>query len=75
MSKAYDANMPFGDIVKVTPTSKVVGDMALFMVTNDLTPADVADSATDRFPTVVQCFRGFDLVPRRTVPRGAAVEN
>ncbi len=34
-------NELFGDIVKVTPTSKAVGDMALFMVANDLTAADV----------------------------------
>src|SRR5207248_77200 len=34
-------NMLFGDIVKVTPSSKVVGDMALFMVTNNLTALDV----------------------------------
>ncbi len=34
-------NQLFGDIVKVTPTSKAVGDMALFMVANDLTPQDV----------------------------------
>ena len=35
--KAYqDANVLFGDIIKVTPSSKVVGDMALFMLTNDL---------------------------------------
>lgn len=34
-------NQMFGDIVKVTPTSKAVGDMALFMVANDLTPDDV----------------------------------
>ncbi len=33
----------FGDIVKVTPTSKAVGDMALFMVAGNLTPADVLD--------------------------------
>ncbi|MFC1758817.1 pyruvate carboxylase [Planctomycetota bacterium] len=34
-------NQMFGDIVKVTPTSKAVGDMALFMVANELTPEDV----------------------------------
>ena len=34
-------NELFGNIVKVTPTSKAVGDMALFMVANELTPADV----------------------------------
>ncbi|HWE01965.1 MAG TPA: pyruvate carboxylase [Tepidisphaeraceae bacterium] len=36
-----EVNRLFGDIVKVTPSSKVVGDMALFMVTNGLTPLDV----------------------------------
>jgi pyruvate carboxylase len=34
-------NELFGDIVKVTPTSKSVGDMALFMVANELTPDDI----------------------------------
>src|SRR5690606_25869893 len=34
-------NDMFGDIVKVTPSSKVVGDMAQYMVANDLTPQDV----------------------------------
>ncbi|HND52350.1 MAG TPA: pyruvate carboxylase, partial [Pirellulaceae bacterium] len=33
-----EVNDMFGDIVKVTPTSKAVGDMALFMVANNLTP-------------------------------------
>lgn len=37
------ANRLFGDIVKVTPSSKVVGDMALFMVNNNLTADDVLD--------------------------------
>lgn len=37
-----DVNKMFGDIVKVTPTSKAVGDMALFMVANELTTEDVA---------------------------------
>jgi len=36
-----DVNRLFGDIVKVTPTSKAVGDMALFLVANDLTCNDV----------------------------------
>ncbi|HUG90749.1 MAG TPA: pyruvate carboxylase [Planctomycetaceae bacterium] len=40
--RAYaEANRLFGDIVKVTPTSKAVGDMALFMVANDLSAEDV----------------------------------
>ena len=38
------ANQLVGDIVKVTPSSKVVGDLALFMVTNDLKPADMLES-------------------------------
>ena len=38
-----DVNQLFGDIVKVTPTSKAVGDMALFMIANDLTAQDVRD--------------------------------
>ena len=42
IAEAYaTVNMLFGDIVKVTPSSKVVGDMALFMVTNDLSAKDV----------------------------------
>ncbi len=36
-----DVNILFGDIVKVTPSSKVVGDLALFLVQNDLTTDDV----------------------------------
>lgn len=34
-------NFLFGDIVKVTPSSKVVGDMALYMVQNDLDESSV----------------------------------
>ena len=34
-------NKMFGDIVKVTPSSKVVGDMAIFMTANNLTPTDI----------------------------------
>jgi pyruvate carboxylase len=61
VSKAYaDVNVLFGDIVKVTPTSKVVGDMALFMVANDLKPADVSNPAREiAFPeSVVSLFKG-----------------
>jgi pyruvate carboxylase len=36
-----DVNRLFGDIVKVTPTSKAVGDMALFMVANEISADDV----------------------------------
>jgi len=61
VSRAYaEVNQLFGDIVKVTPTSKVVGDMALFMIANDLTPEDVLDPARDvAFPeSVIALFRG-----------------
>ncbi|RAR62684.1 pyruvate carboxylase [Paraburkholderia unamae] len=61
VSRAYaDVNRMFGDIVKVTPTSKVVGDMALMMVANDLSAADVRDAAKDiAFPeSVVSLFKG-----------------
>ena len=55
-----DANRMFGDIVKVTPSSKVVGDMALMMVSQDLTVADVENPARDMsFPeSVVSMLRG-----------------
>ncbi len=61
VARAYrDANDLFGDIVKVTPSSKVVGDMALMMVAQDLTPADVLDPAKEiAFPaSVVEMLRG-----------------
>jgi pyruvate carboxylase len=61
VAKAYaDANMLFGDIVKVTPSSKVVGDMALMMVAQNLTAADVADPERDiAFPaSVVEMLHG-----------------
>ncbi len=55
-----DVNQMFGDIVKVTPSSKVVGDMALMMVAQGLTRADVEDPETDvAFPdSVVDMMRG-----------------
>ena len=49
-----DVNELFGDIVKVTPTSKAVGDMALFMVANELTLEDVLDPSRElAFPASV----------------------
>ena len=55
-----DVNQMFGDIVKVTPSSKVVGDMALMMVSQGLTRAQVEDPATDvAFPdSVIDMMRG-----------------
>ncbi len=61
VAKAYaEVNLLFGDIVKVTPTSKVVGDMALFMVANDLSKEAVLDPAREvAFPdSVVSMFKG-----------------
>ncbi|MDT2572790.1 pyruvate carboxylase [Enterococcus raffinosus] len=53
-------NMMFGDIVKVTPSSKVVGDMALFMVQNELTEQDIYDRGDElSYPdSVVSFFQG-----------------
>ena len=53
-------NELFGDIVKVTPSSKVVGDMALFMTSNDLSATDILDKGdTLSFPdSVKQLFKG-----------------
>jgi pyruvate carboxylase len=55
-----EVNRLFGDIVKVTPTSKVVGDMALFMVGNNVRPADLISGTRElAFPeSVIEFFEG-----------------
>jgi pyruvate carboxylase len=61
VASAYRAaNDLFGDIVKVTPSSKVVGDMALLMVSQNLTAGDVIDPKRDiAFPaSVVEMMHG-----------------
>ena len=61
VAQAYaDVNMMFGDIVKVTPSSKVVGDMALMMVSQGLTRSEIEDPSTDvAFPdSVIDMMRG-----------------
>ena len=61
VARAYaEVNQLFGDIVKVTPTSKVVGDLALSMVASGLSAADVLDPGKEiAFPdSVVALFRG-----------------
>jgi pyruvate carboxylase len=61
VAKTYaDVNQMFGDIVKVTPSSKVVGDMALMMVSQGMTRDQVEDPATDvAFPdSVIDMMRG-----------------
>ena len=54
-------NDMLGDIVKVTPSSKVVGDMAIFMVQNNLTPENICEKGkTLAFPdSVVSYFKGM----------------
>ena len=74
-----EVNQLFGDIVKVTPSSKSVGDMALFMVANELTSADVLNEQKDlSFPESVidlisgkmgQPPGGFPLAVQRRILR------
>ena len=71
VKKSYaDANLLLGDIVKVTPSSKTVGDLAQFMVTNDLTAKDVQNEATHlSFPSsVVEFFQGALGIPTGGFP-------
>ncbi len=61
VARAYaEVNDLFGDVIKVTPTSKVVGDLALYMVTNGLTRDDLLDPEREvAFPSsVVEFFHG-----------------
>ncbi|XP_072390226.1 pyruvate carboxylase, mitochondrial isoform X1 [Diabrotica undecimpunctata] len=80
VKKAYaEANLLLGDIIKVTPSSKVVGDLAQFMVQNKLSPQDVLDKAEElSFPKSVieflqghigQPYGGFPEPLRSTVLR------
>ena len=68
-----EVNQLFGDIVKVTPSSKVVGDMTLFLMAKEMTPADVLrlDQQHDvAFPnSVVEMFSGVLGVPPDGWPR------
>lgn len=55
-------NNLFGDLIKVTPSSKVVGEMSIFMVTNNLTPKDVLEKGNElSFPSSVISFFKGDL--------------
>ena len=64
-------NDMFGDIVKVTPSSKVVGDMALYMVQNNLTEQDIFERGeTLDFPdSVVEFFEGYLGQPHGGFPK------
>jgi pyruvate carboxylase len=57
----HKVNLLFGDIVKVTPSSKVVGDMAMFLVKNGLQPEDVFTKGDElAFPeSVIGMFKGM----------------
>ena len=63
-------NDMLGDIVKVTPSSKAVGDMAIFMVQNDLTPENIYEKAKDiDFPdSIVAYFEGMMGQPEGGFP-------
>ena len=54
-------NQMLGDIIKVTPSSKMVGDLAIFMVQNELTPENIVEKGKDfDFPdSVVTYFEGM----------------
>ncbi|XP_034234094.1 pyruvate carboxylase, mitochondrial isoform X1 [Thrips palmi] len=71
IKKAYrEANLLLGDIVKVTPSSKVVGDLANFMVQNKLTADDVLEKAEElSFPkSVVEFLQGAIGEPYQGYP-------
>lgn len=63
VAQAYhDANLMFGDIVKVTPSSKVVGDMALMMVSQNVSTSDILERRKDiSFPASVTAMLRGDL--------------
>jgi pyruvate carboxylase len=63
-------NDMFGDIIKVTPSSKIVGDMAIFMVQNNLQPEDVYERGHEyTFPQgVVDFFKGMIGQPHGGFP-------
>jgi len=63
-------NQMVGDIVKVTPSSKMVGDMAIFMVRNGLTPENIYEKGRDlSFPdSVVDYFKGMMGQPEGGFP-------
>ena len=64
-------NLMFGDIVKVTPSSKVVGDMALFMVQNNLTEDTILERGRGiDFPeSVIEFFQGYLGQPHGGFPQ------
>ena len=70
-NKYSEVNQLFGDIVKVTPSSKIVGDMALYMIANDLSKEDVLDPKKEiSFPaSVIEFFKGEIGIPQGGFPK------
>ena len=70
-NKYAEVNQLFGDIVKVTPSSKIVGDMALYMIANDLSKEDVLDPKKEiSFPaSVIEFFKGEIGIPQGGFPK------
>ncbi len=66
-----EVNTLFGNIIKVTPSSKVVGDMAMYLTANDFTAADVIEkSDTMAFPeSVINFFKGDLGQPYKGFPK------
>ncbi len=66
-----EVNKLFGDIVKVTPSSKIVGDMALYMIANDLSKKDIIDPKKEiSFPeSVIEFFKGEIGIPHGGFPK------
>lgn len=64
-------NLMLGDIIKVTPTSKVVGDTAIFMVQNDMTPENIYEKGKNvDFPdSLVSFFEGMIGQPLGGFPK------
>ncbi|MBQ9571981.1 MAG: pyruvate carboxylase [Acidaminococcaceae bacterium] len=67
----HRVSMMFGDVIKVTPSSKVVGDMTLYMVQNEITEEDVyANGDTMDFPkSVIEFFEGRIGTPYGGFPK------
>ncbi len=63
VAAAYsEVNEMFGDVIKVTPTSKMIGDMALFMVSSGLSAEDVCNPDKEvAFPDSVKSFFAGEL--------------
>uniref|UniRef100_A0A8C9U2C5 pyruvate carboxylase n=1 Tax=Scleropages formosus TaxID=113540 RepID=A0A8C9U2C5_SCLFO len=71
VKKAYvEANKLLGDLIKVTPSSKIVGDLAQFMVQNSLTRTEVEERADElSFPlSVVEFLQGHVGIPHGGFP-------